>query len=142
MTWSYWALAAAEAVVIDGIGGMEFEFADSKAVEAGIVVPAAVVDTAALAVGAGTAAGIVEAGIVVPAAVVDTAALVVGVGTAAAVPGAVVPMLVGVAGSSFAAATGGPGWLIELPRERRGLCDHCECGARCRGRAGRAGQRV
>ena len=130
MTWSYWALAAAEAVVIDGIGGMEFEFADSKAVEAGIVVPAAVVDTAALAVGAGIAAGTVEAGTAVPAAVVDTAALAVGAGIAVVVPGAVVPMFVG--------AAGWPGWLSE----RRGLCDHCECGARCRGRAGRAGQRV
>ncbi len=130
MTLSYWALAAAEAVAIYGIGGKEFEFAGSKAVEAGIVVPAAVVEIAALAVGAGIAAGIVGAGTVAPAAVVETAALAVGAGTAAVVPGAVVPTPVG--------AAGGPGWL----RERRGLCDHCECGARCRGRAGRAGQGV
>ena len=127
---------------MDGIGGKEFEFAGPKAVQVGMVVPAAVVETAALAVGAGIAADIVEAGTVAPAVGVDTVALVVGAGIAAVVPGAVVPMAVGVAGSSLAAATGGPGWLIELPRERRGLCDHCECGARCRGRAGRAGQRV
>src|ERR1700693_5063628 len=64
MTWSYWALAAVEAVAMDGIGGKEFEFAGSRAVQTDIVVPAAVVETAALAVGAGIAVDIVEAGTV------------------------------------------------------------------------------